>query len=721
MQTNTPAPRAWHLLAASAEPEQPETPPADVPLDFTAEATLEAAPAKGGKLPRFHLVAYTGVPMRPRLDPPLKYPVVVDLAGLDLSKQERPALRSHDTERVVGHTEFIRSDGRQLTSAVVVSGTGRDAMEVRDSAVNGFKWQVSIGAAVGGLEFVKGDQTVNVNGRSVSGPVYVARAGCVREISFVTLGADDDTAAALIAASAAKRNPMDPFELWLKAKGFDLGSLAAESKQFLQSQFDAEKGGTATLAANPRGGPTPENRDLNSVLNTERENEKRRRAIVDLTAKALQDNPGSLQLIEAMSRQAMDGDWDTQRYELELLRACRPTNVNRVRNGGGGDELNGPVLEAALCRAGGLEDIETHYPEQVLEACDKRFRHGLGLGELLVTFARRNGYQGYGTGDVNGLLRAAFAPTPTHHLAATGWTSISLPGILGTVANKYLRTGFDGVENSWRQIAAVRSVKNFQLITSYSLTGGFDYVELAPQGQLTHATVGQETYTNQAKTYGRMFAIDRRDIINDDIGALTQVPRKLGRGAALKYNKVFWGEFLDNSSFFTTGNGSYLAGATAGTNDTRMNVEGLTRGELLFYNQTDPDGNPLGAAAKYLLVPNALNASAAALMNSTETRDTTASTVAPTGNPHAGKFTVVRSSYLSNTALTGYSAAAWYLVADPNDVPVIEVAFLNGVETPTVESADVDFNQLGIQMRGYHDFGVNLQEYRGAVKLKGAA
>ena len=50
----------------------------------------------------------------------------------------------------------------------------------------------------------------------------------------------------------------------------------------------------------------------------------------------------------------------------------------------------------------------------------------------------------------------------------------------------------------------------------------------------------------------------------------------------------------------------------------------------------------------------------------------------------------------------------------------IEVAFLNGVETPTVETADADFNLLGIQMRGFHDFGVSKQEFRGGVKMAGA-
>ena len=52
---------------------------------------------------------------------------------------------------------------------------------------------------------------------------------------------------------------------------------------------------------------------------------------------------------------------------------------------------------------------------------------------------------------------------------------------------------------------------------------------------------------------------------------------------------------------------------------------------------------------------------------------------------------------------------------------MIEVAFLNGQESPTIETAEADFNVLGIQMRGYHDFGVALQEPKAGVKAKGEA
>ena len=42
-----------------------------------------------------------------------------------------------------------------------------------------------------------------------------------------------------------------------------------------------------------------------------------------------------------------------------------------------------------------------------------------------------------------------------------------------------------------------------------------------------------------------------------------------------------------------------------------------------------------------------------------------------------------------------------------------------GQEEPTIEQAQADFNVLGIQMRGFHDFGVKKQDPRGAIKMAG--
>jgi hypothetical protein len=50
----------------------------------------------------------------------------------------------------------------------------------------------------------------------------------------------------------------------------------------------------------------------------------------------------------------------------------------------------------------------------------------------------------------------------------------------------------------------------------------------------------------------------------------------------------------------------------------------------------------------------------------------------------------------------------------------VEAAFLNGREEPFVETADADFNVLGVQMRCYYDYGVAFAEWRAAVYSTGA-
>ena len=52
--------------------------------------------------------------------------------------------------------------------------------------------------------------------------------------------------------------------------------------------------------------------------------------------------------------------------------------------------------------------------------------------------------------------------------------------------------------------------------------------------ELKHATVSEESYTNRIDTFGRMISLTRQMMINDDLGAFTQIPRIIGRMSALK-------------------------------------------------------------------------------------------------------------------------------------------------------------------------------------------
>ena len=116
------------------------------------------------------------------------------------------------------------------------------------------------------------------------------------------------------------------------------------------------------------------------------------------------------------------------------------------------------------------------------------------------------------------------------------------------------------MERNFSMISATRSTRDFKVNTSYALTGANKYEKVGDGGDIKHGELGELPYTNRVETYGRMLAITRQTIINDDLSALTAVPMKLGRGAALSLNDVFWAEWLDDAAFFTAGNGNLLEG-----------------------------------------------------------------------------------------------------------------------------------------------------------------
>jgi hypothetical protein len=405
--------------------------------------------------------------------------------------------------------------------------------------------------------------------------------------------------------------------------------------------------------------------------------------------------------------QAIEEGWDKTKTELEVLRASRPkAPAAHIPD----NTMSGRILEAACMLSAKFEGVEQEFDEKTLTAADKRFHGGIGLQELLLEAAWANGYTGRTFRDTRSVLRAAFAAD-----VQASFSTVDIDGILSNLANKFLLLGFFSVERIWRNICAVRNVRDFKTITSYRLIGADQYQPIGRGGEIKSGTLGNETYTNKADTMALLLSIDRRDIINDDLGAITTVPRKLGRGSGLAINDVFWRIFLNNAAFFAAGNNNYLSGAGS-----VLSINGLTAAETAFDNQVDAEGKPIGIAPTIILVPTALNAIGTQIFKATELRDnTTNKSGYPTANPHQGKYQVQASRYLGNAQYPGASSTAWYLLADPADLPVIEVAFLNGQEAPTIQTAEADFNVLGIQMRGYHDFGVAQQDPRGGVASAG--
>lgn len=662
---------------------------------ITAAETVGDTPGK----PTIKANSYNGGPIRVGA---YKEPIVIDLDHLQGLGKEHPIYREHNRSRILGSGSTSRN-GNSLFTDGRLTNESDDVSEVVRLGKENFPFEASVGVQPLGLVRLAKGQSEIVNGQTVNGPMLIARPSKLKETSLVNHGADDTTSLHVAASLPDGSSSMNKkLRAWIEAKGFQLDSLEDGQVAVLQAAFDAEQSkqsgdsGTASVDA---------------VLQAARDKEARQAAYGRIIASAI-DRGMATETAEKLVQAATNDGLTETEFELQVLRATRHEGSSRANSQHGNDSPE--IIEAAFARSIGDADLEANYKPEILEASERQFKHGLSMVELMMLSARRNGFRDISHRDLRPLLKAAFAP-----VQAAGASTYDLGGVLSNVASKMVKAGFESVEQVWRMVSAIGSVNDFKEMKSYSLTGDFKYKEVAKGGELTHAKMGEEEYSNRAKTYGRLFAITRQDLINDDLGAFNRVRRLMGRGAATSFNEIFWTEFLAAvTTFFTTGRGNYFEGASSA-----LDVDSLSTAFTMFESQTDPDGNPLGLSPGVLVVPTALKIAGNRLVNDPEIRvnGASAKTTYTTSNPHAGKVELAASTYLNNANIPNGSATHWFLTADPMDMPLIETVFLFGRQTPVIESTDADFDTLGIQMRGYHDFGCAKQEYRAGVRSKGAA
>jgi hypothetical protein len=594
----------------------------DSGVTFLQAAEGDSAPA--GK--RFRIVAYTGAPIRQGWS---REPVVIDMAGMQLPATV-PVVLGHDYSlgSILGQGRPFIEAGQLIVEGEILASNG-NADQVAALAAAGYQFQASVGADVRRHQKIDAEGVTTVNGAAHVGPVRVVKASALREVSFVTLGADSQTSVA-IAAEADEEFSMA-----------DNATQTPAEEPIVASAVEAP----ASVAV-----------EATTVDHTD--------VIASLTKK-----------VEQMEKLIATRD---ERPAAPAVHMAQPT------------ARTPEVIEAAFALQGNLPNVEKQYDAKTLEAAGK-IQRTTSLGEVLLSAAEEGGYTGS-----RRLTAATLRP-----ILQAAWATHSISGILSSTVNKFLLAGFNGVESSWRSISSVRSVNDFKALTSYRLNGGMKFEKVAPGGELKNAAVSDESRTISAETYGIMTSVTRNDLINDDLGALTAVPQRIGRGGALKLNDVFWASFQDDSAFFTTGRGNKKT--TAGA----LSLANLKAIATMFRKLKDPDGNPVAVDPRILLVPSDIELSAAEIMGSALLVG--GSSAAPNVNVLAGRYQVVSTSYLS-------SAEDYYLLASPSDMPVMEVAFLNGVQSPIVETAEADFNTLGVQMRGYFDFGVAKAEYLAGVK-----
>lgn len=292
---------------------------------------------------------------------------------------------------------------------------------------------------------------------------------------------------------------------------------------------------------------------------------------------------------------------------------------------------------------------------------------------------------------------------------ASGSTS-DFPHIFSALVNKNLLTAYAEWPSTWRPFVAIVGATDFKDMHAIKLSGSPDLKGLNENGEYQTAKFSDAKESYRVITKGIKVPLTREMIINDDLRAFTRIPQLFGVSAKRMESDAVYslitsnGAMSDGVALFHATHKNLGAAAALGS-------DGLGAGRAAMRLQRGLNGERIDAMPAFLLAPVALETTADILLRSAAlpTADMSSGVV----NPWAGKLTPVTDPHLDDSSET-----AWYLLAHPNQVPTIEVAFLEGEEQPYVEEM-IDFNSDALIVKVRHDFGAGVVDYVGAYKNSG--
>jgi len=278
--------------------------------------------------------------------------------------------------------------------------------------------------------------------------------------------------------------------------------------------------------------------------------------------------------------------------------------------------------------------------------------------------------------------------------------------LLADVANKTIRRAYDEAPQTFKTIARQVNLPDFKPVYRTQMGDAPALLEVKEHGEFKRGTIGEAREQFQLVTYGRVFAITRKALVNDDADAFGRVPTMFGRAARTLESDLVWDQITSNP---VMGDGNALFSAAHLNLDAtgaEIDVDSLGDARAAMRQQVSLDGERLNIAPKYLLVGTAL-----------ETRgDSIVVPITPNTftqvNPFSGKLTVVAEPRLDEEPL------AWYLAADPAQIDIIEYGFLEGEEGPQIETR-IGFDVDGIEIKCREDFAAKVLDWRGLYKNVG--
>ncbi|MCX8999142.1 Mu-like prophage major head subunit gpT family protein [Rhizobiaceae bacterium BDR2-2] len=323
-------------------------------------------------------------------------------------------------------------------------------------------------------------------------------------------------------------------------------------------------------------------------------------------------------------------------------------------------------------------------------------------GMTLLELARES----LGNAGVNtrGLSRDEVATRALH-------STSDFPEILAAVTNKTLRQAYEAYPRTFMLFCRQVLATDFKAMHRVQLGEAPQLLEVGESGEFKRGTLGESKESYKVKTYGRVVAITRQVLINDDLDAFTRIPAMYGNSIAQLESDVVWGivtsnpAMADGTALFHA-NHRNLAGTGAA-----LDVTSVGAARAAMAKQTGLDKKTvLNIRPAFLIVPAALELKAERLV---------AQNLVPAQSGNVVPQSIRTLAPISEPRLDAASETAWYLAASPNQIDTIEYAYLEGQQGAYIETRN-GFDVDGVEIKCRLDFGAKAIDWRGLYKNPGA-
>ena len=402
------------------------------------------------------------------------------------------------------------------------------------------------------------------------------------------------------------------------------------------------------------------------------------------------------------------------------VEAAQQTLLNRLGGraaparptGGTNTNVEAGVDEADRLREAGVQWLMARSGLLPREE-DQRARQGNPyLNCTLVTMAERALIRA-GV-DTRSLDREQLVIRAMHPNVVSAQTTSDFPILLENTLNKVLQAGYKLTAFTWQRWCATGSVPDFKVNPRYHLGSFSDLKTTNEAGEYEQGVLSDgDKESIQAKRKGRIMVVTPEVLINDDMNAFTRPILVLGQAAGRTIEKDALAllasnpTMSDNVALFHASHGN-LIDTGSGTAPTVAAFDAMRQ---LLGSQKEPGGNDyIDITPAVWLGPLSLGTQARTT-NTSEYNPDVSQKYAPPNTSRGMVRDVVDSPRLTGTA--------WYLFADANSEPVIEVAFLNGQTNPTIEQ-EVNFKTDGLAWKVVHRYATGAVGWRGAAKNAGA-